>query len=522
MMYGRFITGFRGFIKQSLSEETARTILTTRLANREKNFLELMRATVFGYAASPYLPLLEDAGCTFGDLESLVNRDGLDAALKKLETSGVRVSFAEFKGRAPLVRAGKTIEIDDYSFDNPLNFQSVTTQTTGSTGKPTRANLELGQIAALAPARMLSQVANGVFGQPTILYRAGLPSAAAVSNVLTGIIVGNPVRRWFSPVSQKDINAPLRFRIAGAMLPILTRASGKRYPAMEVVPTRDALIVARAARKLVDDEGRCLVRCAVSTSLAVAIAAIENGVDLTGVTFMGAAEPPSDAKVKGIRQSGARYVTNYAMNEAGMIGAGCAHGLDQTDVHFMRDSLAVVAASRHIEGADAAATGFAFTSLLATAPKILINVDSDDHGILEERRCGCLFDELGFTQHIRQIRSTAKLTGRGVTLVATDIVRVIEEVLPSRFGGTPQDYQLVEEEDANGRTMLTLLVSPTINISDERAPAVALYDALQAGRPGASFSGAILKGGEAVRVRREKPVPNARGKQPAFRIAKAS
>jgi hypothetical protein len=210
------------------------------------------------------------------------------------------------------------------------------------------------------------------------------------------------------------------------------------------------------------------------------------------------------------------------MNEAGMIGAGCPHGLDQTDVHFMRDSLAVVAASRDIEGADAAATGFAFTSLLATAPKILINVDSDDHGILEERRCGCLFDELGFTQHIRQIRSTAKLTGRGVTLVATDIVRVIEEVLPSRFGGTPQDYQLVEEEDANGRTMLTLLVSPTINISDERAPAVALYDALQAGRPGASFSGAILKGGEAVRVRREKPMPNARGKQPAFRIAKAS
>ena len=305
------------------------------------------------------------------------------------------------------------------------------------------------------------------------------------------------------------------------MVPILTRASGKPYPRMEVVPTRDALVVARAARSLVDEEGSCLVRCAVSTSLAVAIAAVENRIDLTGVTFMGAAEPPSDAKVRGILQSGAKYVTNYAMNEAGMLGAGCAHGLDQTDVHFMRDSLAVVAASRAIDGAGESVTGFAFTSLLPTAPKILINVDSDDHGILEERRCGCLFDELGFTQHIRQIRSTAKLTGRGVTLVATDIVHVIEEVLPSTFGGTSQDYQLVEEEDTNGRTMLTLLVNPTIDIADERAPAVALYNALQAGRPGASFSGAILKGGEAVRVRREKPVPNARGKQPAFRIVKA-
>lgn len=518
-MYGRFITGFPRFIRQTMDEESARTIMSQRLRNREENFLRLARATVFDYATSPYLPLLKDAGCTLGDLETLVTKDGLDAALTKLETSGVRVTFAEFKGRSPLVRGGKTIEIDDSSFDNPLNFQSISSQTTGSTGKPTRANLELGQITALAPARMLSQVANGVFGRPTIVYRAGLPSSAAISNILTGIMVGNPVRRWFSPVSSKDIKAPLRFRIADGMMPILTRASGKPFPRMEVVPTRDAVLVARAARRLADEEGSCLVRCAVSTSFTVAIASIDDGIDLTGVAFMGAAEPPSDAKVKGIRASGATYVTNYAMNEAGMIGAGCPNGIDQTDVHFMRDSLAVVPASRQIDGAGETSIGFAFTSLLPTAPKILINVDSDDHGILEERSCGCLFDELGFTQHIRQVRSTAKLTGRGVTLVATDIVRVIEEVLPSRFGGTPQDYQLVEEEDSNGRTMLTLLVSPTIPISDERAPAIALYDALAAGRPGASFSGAILRGGEAVRVRREKPVPNARGKQPAFRVA---
>lgn len=519
MMYARFITGFPGFIRQTLDVETARAILTERLKNREQNFLRLVRSTVFQYASSPYVPLFKDVGCTFGDLEALVTTEGLDAALQKLEISGLRVTFAEFKGRTPLVRGGRTIEIDDSSFDNPLNFQSVMSQSTGSTGKPTRANLELGQITALAPARMLSQVANGVFGRPTIVYRAGLPSAAAVSNVLTGILVGNPVRRWFSPVSSSDIKAPLRFRIAGTMVPLLTRASGKAFPKMEVVPTHDAVVVARAARRLVDEEGSCLVRCAVSTSLTVAIAATEAGIDLTGVAFMGAAEPPSDAKVKGIRESGATYVTNYAMNEAGMIGAGCPHGLDQTDVHFMRDSLAVVPVSSQSNGADPSSIGFAFTSLLPTAPKILINVDSDDHGILEERRCGCLFDELGFTQHIRQIRSVAKLTGRGVTLVATDIVRVIEEVLPSHFGGTAQDYQLVEEEDSSGRTMLTLLVNPSIPIADERAPAAVLYDALAAGRPGASFSGAILKGGEAVRVRREKPVPNARGKQPAFRVA---
>ncbi|MEO8575277.1 MAG: hypothetical protein ABI556_01190 [Gemmatimonadales bacterium] len=522
LMYGRFAFGLPAFLRRRMTPDDASAIIKGRLASRENNFLRLVRSTVFDRAESPYRSLMRDAGCEPGDVELLVSKEGLDAALCVLSTAGVQLSFDEFKGRAPIVRGGRTIEITETSFDNPLNSSGMISQTTGSTGSPTRVNQDLEHVEAMLPGRILQQVANGVFGQPTILYRAGLPSSAAVQGILGHFVMGNPVRRWFSPVAPGDIGAPMRFRVAQATMPIIARLAGQTFPTMEVVSTRDAIVVARAAAAFVKNEGSCLVRCAISTSLAVAIAAVEEGIDLNGVTFMGAAEPASQAKVAGIRNSGAAYATHYSMNEAGMVGAACANGADDTDVHFMRDSLALVPGTRSVDSHYHPAVAIALTSLLRSAPKILINVDIGDFGIVEERRCGCLLGELGLVQHVRQIRSAAKLTGRGVTLVGSDIAAVIEELLPARFGGTALDYQLVEEENVGGLTVLTLLVSPSIRLDDERAPAMALYDALAAGRPGASFSGAILKGGDAVKVRRERPVPNSRGKQPAFRTASAS
>ena len=43
----------------------------------------------------------------------------------------------------------------------------------------------------------------------------------------------------------------------------------------------------------------------------------------------------------------------------------------------------------------------------------------------------------------------------------------MERVLPARFGGSPLDYQLMEEEDERGFTRLSLLVSPKLRIADE-------------------------------------------------------
>ncbi len=49
-----------------------------------------------------------------------------------------------------------------------------------------------------------------------------------------------------------------------------------------------------------------------------------------------------------------------------------------------------------------------------------------------------------------------------MTIVGTDFVRILEEVLPRKYGGAATDYQLLEEEDNRGQTQLSLIISPAV------------------------------------------------------------
>jgi hypothetical protein len=520
-MYARFVGGMHGFLRQRITPDSARAIIARRIESREKNFLQLLEGGVFNRPESPYSFLLREAGCEPGDVRRMLNLNGVDATLASLYDAGVRISFNEFKGRSPITRNGRTFESKAESFDNPLVAGQYESESSGSTGRATSIRAGLAHIAAQAPMMLLAQEANGTLGAPTVLYRPGYPCNTATNNILRHIIIGNPVRRWFSPVSVADSRAALRFRVASVLTPPLVRLYGEPFPEMEVVPFSDAAVVASAAASFVRSEGACLLRCSVSAALTVAIAATERGIDLKGVVFNGTGEPASRGKVSGIVASGARYVTSYSMTESGPIGVACARGSDSTDVHVMRDKVALLQRMQTPAGAGDPVGVFYLSTLLSSAPKIMINVSTDDFGILEDRKCGCLAGELGMHQHLRQIRSIAKLTGRGITLVASDIVHIIEEVLPRRFGGSAQDYQLVEEEDSSGRTHLHLLVSPKVELTDEEAPARVLLEELSRGTPGASLQSAMLRSAHAVHVRRQQPGANARGKLPAFKTVAA-
>lgn len=98
-----------------------------------------------------------------------------------------------------------------------------------------------------------------------------------------------------------------------------------------------------------------------------------------------------------------------------------------------------------------------FTSLLPS-PKILLNVESDDYDILEERDCNCEFQKLGFTGHLHSKRSFGKLTGENMTFVRIDLIKIIEEILPRKFG----------RKQYNGLTQVRILVSPQIEKINER------------------------------------------------------
>ena len=132
---------------------------------------------------------------------------------------------------------------------------------------------------------------------------------------------------------------------------------------------------------------------------------------------------------------------------------------------------------RKVEHTDLHVDAFLYTTLLPSAPKILLNLESDDYGIAETRDCGCLFGQLGLNRHLCQIRSYAKLTGSGMTIVGSDFVRILEEVLPQRYGGSATDYQLLEEEDNQGRTQLSLIISPGVGpVDDDEVIAAVLHE----------------------------------------------
>src|SRR5581483_11919655 len=348
-------------------------------------------------------------------------------------------------------------------FDNPyLGRYYYQAESGGSTGAGTRMTIDLDDLTAAAPYMMVAYATHGLLGAPTLLWRSGLPDSSSFTVLLRDSLFGQTPRKWFTPISGAHMRPRLRDRVATWYTVAVGRAVGVPLPWPEPLPLDLAVVAARWAARAVTRHGACHVRCGVSLMLRIALAAQETGLDLRGVTFVGGSEPVTAAKARLILASGARLAPTYAMVEAGPLGFGCPNPLDVSDVHLREDTVALITRRRPAPHSNGEVETFLLTTLQPTTPKLLLNVDVDDYGIVERRACGCLLEQVGYGRHLREIRSVSKLTGEGVTLVGSDLETVLEEELPRRFGGSPLDYQLVEEESARGFTRVVLRVSPRV------------------------------------------------------------
>jgi len=133
-----------------------------------------------------------------------------------------------------------------------------------------------------------------------------------------------------------------------------------------------------------------------------------------------------------------------------------------------------------------------------------------DDAVIERRSCGCPMESHGWAIHLHTIRSFEKLTGTGTTFLDVDAIRVLEEALPARFGGMPTDYQLVEEEDADGRARLCLVVHPRLGPLGESEIIEAFLTGLAAGPR--DIRAQLWREASLLRVERRPPVPTASGK----------
>jgi hypothetical protein len=517
-MYGRFILGLPGFLRrEAVTVEEAKAAVRRDLAARETNFLTIIRRGIFEYPRSPYLPLLELAGCELGDVESAVRGKGVEGALEELRRAGVYFTFEEYKGRQPVARNGVTFQVDEHDFDNPLNRKALEGQTGGSTGSSTRVSTDLDDIEAQLPGLMLVRWGHDLLGIPSALWKGAPPDPVGLGVYLRAARWrGHPVR-WFTPVTQQMHKPALRFRLALRYVVAVSRLCGVPCPRPEPLPLSDAIVLARWAADATKEHGGCEIVCTVSLAVRVCDAAHDAGIDLSGTAFYGGGEPFTGAKNAAITRVGARFVSLYISEDAGPMGIQCGTPCEVGDHHLLDHGIALIQHPREVLESGFEVDAFYLTSLRPLASKLLLNVESDDYGIVEERVCSCPFGELGFHRHLRRIRSFGKLTGEGVTLVGTEMLRILEEVLPQRFAGSPQDFQLVEEEDdATGFTRLVVVVHPRLQITRNEDVIEAMLDALTESSISADLARTYWQQADTFRVKRQQPTWTRGGKMPSI------
>ena len=509
--FARFPFVLRKFLQHQLTLDEAKQIVRERLDRREENFLRIIETSVYAHPRSPYLPLLKMAGCEMGDLRALVKHQGLENALRQLRAAGVYITFEEFKGRKPIVRNNLNFTVTPRDFDNPFARDDFSSTSSGSTGLALTVGVDLDHLAALSINELVTCEAWNVMDTPTVIWRGILPDAT-LKMVLQTARFGKYVNRWFSHIGLRDSKQWLKYGLATYYIVAWIKALGISVPFPEYAPVDHADMVLKAIVSLRNRYQHVLVRTSVSRGVRICNEAERAGISLNGVTIRGVGEPATSAKISAIERVQARFLNNYSLTEAGALGNGCAHANTPGDVHLFTDGFALITWPYRIDGFDTTVPAFNLTTLLPTAPKILLNLQMDDYGTLEQYPCNCLLGKIGYTTHLKDIRSYSKLVGEGVTLIGNELITIIEQVLPAQFGGTLFDYQFVEQEDEHGLTRLFLIVHPRLGIIDEQAIVQVVLNALRNSSPMADASRTVWQQTQTIQIKRQEPKWTERGK----------
>ena len=249
----------------------------------------------------------------------------------------------------------------------------------------------------------------------------------------------------------------------------------------------------------------------VSAGVRTCSAALDNGIDIAETLFVLVGEPYTAAKAAVVAKTGSTAACHYAMTEAGLIGLACQAGETPDDVHLVSDKIATIQRAGSAGDNGVSLPALFHTTLLPATPKVMLNVESGDYGIRAARACGCGVLPPGFDDHLHTIRSYEKLTSEAMHFLGTDVLGLVEDVLPARFGGYPTDYQLVEDE-RDGLPRVTLLVRPTVGELDEDQIVRATLQYLRSRGQGQRLMTDVWAQGQTLRVERGDPYVTPGGK----------
>lgn len=499
----RYAIGLRAYLRQPLPGEECRRRLARQLAARDRWLLRILERAVYANPASPYRRLLENASVELGDVARMVEEEGVEGALGRLHDAGVHITLDEFKGRRPICRPGLELRVGDHDFDNPLLRRDYEARTSGSHGPGTRIHIDLDLLAHEAAYHHLFLRAFGLEDRGHALWRPVPPGHAGLKSLLRHAKLGRRTERWFAHNARPLRLADLKFTAFTAYTVLGSRLAGVPLPAPEHVPMTQARRIGGWLAGAAASGAPVLFETNWSSAVRVCDAARQEGLDIAGTFFRLGGEPGTAARVHAITSTGSHLASHYSMGEVGHIGIACAAPGSAGEVHVMTDKQALIERPAMARNGETISS-LHLTTLHPSCPKMMLNVDTGDYGVLERRRCGCPVDAMGFDTHLRGIASYDKLTSEGMNLLGSDVMRLVDEVLPESFGGVPTDYQLVEEEvDALPR--LIVVVSPAIGAVDEREVIETVLGALSAiGRPQRMMADQ-WRHGHTLRVQRRPP-----------------
>jgi len=506
----RFLAALHPLLRNPLTPSESRALVRQRLATREADFLDLARRTIYRRPSHPVRRLLDLAGCLSGDLEQLVEQEGLEGALRTLFRRGVYLTIDEFKGRKPIQRGSASFTLDPTELLNPLAARHLPAETGGSRGHHTVVPWD---IRYLRDEDLSLCLLREAISTPTWRYASWAPPGSiAIMRILGSTVAGAPPSRWFSQVDPSSAGLQPRYRWSAHCLRLGALLAGVSLPRPESVPLADPLPIVRWMAGTLSDGGIPCVSTTASCAVRICQAALAAGIDLANARLVLGGEPTTPARLATIQSVGAVGIPSYRTMDLGRIGQACPAGQLPDEMHLMDDLLGVVQAGEDDrERSGLIPKTLLFTTLQPLAPFVLINVSLGDQAEVVPARCGCPLQRAGWVRQIHSVRSSEKVTTGGISLLDSQVIRALEEVLPGRFGGGALDYQLVESLEGSGRAALRLLVHPRLGPLDERA----LVDAFLAavGGKGADRVRELLlhQGGMLV-VERAVPHPTAAGK----------
>jgi hypothetical protein len=396
-------------------------------------------------------------------------------------------------------------------FDNPLLDRHYETRTGGSRGVPRPVPVNFDLLTHEAAYFHFFLAAFDLMARPLATWRIPPPGHAGLKLALLYAKLGKPVERWFTPRELMARAADWKYAAFTGFTVCGSRLWGTPIPVSHAVPPEQAAEIAGWLAAAKAQGTPAVLDTNAGCGILVCRAAREHGLDIAGSFFRFGGEPFTAAKARIVQETGCQAVCHYHMSEVGAIGMACAAPAALDDVHVVTDKIGVIQRAKRVGRSALEVPALVYTTLLPSCPKIMLNVESDDYGVLQERSCGCLFGELGFSRHLHSIRSYEKLTSSGMSFLGTELLSVVEELLPARFGGSPADYQFVETEE-NGLTKVSIVISPKVGAVEEQQLINVVLGRLSA-CPGGQLMTDVWRRNGVLRVDRREPYLTA-----AFKI----